>query len=52
MCAEPCTDDWVVAGECPACGALVNADGDAIDICAHAEEECDVCGCAPCDGGC
>lgn len=52
MCAEPCTEDWNVVGECEVCGADINADGDAIDICCHSPEECEVCGFAPCDQSC
>ena len=52
-CADPATDPDVVAvGECPNCGSPIDCDGDSTEICNYSPVDCDVCGCAPCDGSC
>lgn len=51
MCCDVQNDEPVV-GECPACGAPVDADGDAVLICGYSPVVCDVCGDAPCDESC
>jgi hypothetical protein len=53
MCCEPCNPDGVRAGECPDCGADIDADGDALDICGYSPDEpCETCGSNPCSDYC
>ena len=53
MCAEPHGSNLPIVGECPKCGADVDKDGDAIDICAYGKNEpCPLCGSNPCDQSC
>ena len=40
------------AGECSECGADVDEDGVALDICSYSPVVCEKCGWAPCDGSC
>lgn len=52
-----CCDGWEpsdepVVGECPACGALVDADGYTVDQGCNYSPSCRICGDAPCDGSC
>lgn len=39
-------------GECPECGARVDADGDSVEECCNYSPRCKVCGDAPCDQSC
>jgi hypothetical protein len=41
-----------VIGRCSACDALVDADGDAVDVCSYSPECCAICGHRPCDQSC
>jgi len=52
MCCEPQGTEDKIVGTCPKCGSDVDADGVSNDICAYSPEDCDLCGCAPCDDSC
>lgn len=39
-------------GECPDCGAPVDADGDVTSGCNYSPVNCKTCGDRPCDGAC
>lgn len=41
-------------GQCPECGADVDAEGDCVEIddCYYSPEVCEKCGHRPCDGSC
>jgi hypothetical protein len=52
MCCEPQGSELPAVGECPECGESVDIDGDTLDRCGYSPEQCEVCGCAPCDDSC
>ena len=52
MCCEPNGSTLPAVKECPNCGADVDKNGHALDICCYSSEDCDVCGSAPCDDSC
>ncbi len=41
-----------VVGRCSACDALVDEDGEAVDVCSYSPVCCQVCGYKPCDQSC
>lgn len=51
-CCDNANWEGVPVGECPACGADIDKDGDATEICCYSPVDCDVCGSASCDGSC
>jgi hypothetical protein len=58
MCCDPMHDkkdhDADHKGQCPECGADVDADGNSVDLsdCGYSRKECKLCGWRPCDGSC
>jgi hypothetical protein len=46
--------DAMHAGQCSACGADVDSDGDCVEMddCYYSPEDCDMCGYSPCDESC
>lgn len=53
MCCDGCEEHLEDAvGECPECGARVDADGDSVEECCNYSPQCKTCGDAPCDQSC
>jgi hypothetical protein len=58
MCCDPRTTqeehDEMHAGQCPDCGADVDANGYCVetDDCMYSPKECNSCGYCPCDESC
>jgi hypothetical protein len=52
MCCDAIYNDEPIVGECPECGAPVDADGDAVGEHCGYSPRCPVCGDSPCDESC
>lgn len=52
MCCAHYTNDNEEVGKCPACGAPVDSEGNAVGHHCGDSPYCRTCGDAPCDGSC